>query len=181
MDWKDIAGTIGKVAPMLGGILTGPVGAAVTVGGMIASALGTDATPDAVSAAIAADPAALVKVKDIEAQHDVAIRQLALQTTIAELQDVQSARMRDVDLAKLGQRNTRADVMVAGATLGLILCLVSLVIYRNTIPPEAVGIITTVASIFGLCLRDAFSFEFGSSRSSQNKDATIGALASKAN
>lgn len=179
MDWKDIAGMVGKAAPMLGTVLTGPLGTAVAVGGMIASAIGTDPTPDAVAAAIAADPAALARIRELELQHDATVRQMAMQITLAELQDVQSARARDVDLAKLGRPNTRADVMVAGATLGLLACLFSLVLYRDKIPPEAVGIISTVASIFGLCLRDAFTFEFGSSRSSQAKDATINDLAKR--
>ena len=29
MDWKDVAGVVGKAAPILGGILGGPAGAAV--------------------------------------------------------------------------------------------------------------------------------------------------------
>ena len=71
MDWKDIAGMVGKAAPMLGTVLTGPLGTAVAVGGMIASAIGTDPTPDAVAAAIAADPAALARIRELELQHDV--------------------------------------------------------------------------------------------------------------
>ena len=39
MDWKDIAGTVGKAAPLLGTLLGGRAGAAV--GSIIASALGT--------------------------------------------------------------------------------------------------------------------------------------------
>ena len=36
-----------------------------------------------------------------------------------------------------------------------------------------VGIISTVAGIFGACLRDAFQFEFGSSRGSRDKDELL--------
>jgi hypothetical protein len=48
-----------------------------------------------------------------------------------------------------------------------------LVFFRKDIPGEAVGIISTVAGIFGACLRDAYQFEFGSSRGSKEKDALI--------
>ena len=49
MDWKDIAGTVGKAAPLLGTLLGGPAGGAV--GAIIASALGTGGSADEVAQA----------------------------------------------------------------------------------------------------------------------------------
>lgn len=72
----------------------------------------------------------------------------------------------------LGQ-GTRANVMVVGAVVGLITCLLMLALFKAQIPGEAVGVISTVAGIFGTCLRDAFQFEFGSSRGSRSKDALL--------
>lgn len=95
---------------------------------------------------------------------------------LAYLADRQGARARDVEFIKAGRTNTRADVMVAGAVVGLISCLVSLIWFRGGLPGEAVGIISTVAGIFGACLRDAFQFEFGSSRGSRDKDSVINQL-----
>lgn len=69
--------------------------------------------------------------------------------------------------------------MVLGAVLGLIACLASLIWFRAGLPGEAVGIISTIAGIFGACLRDAFQFEFGSSRGSKDKDSVIGNLAAR--
>ena len=69
--------------------------------------------------------------------------------------------------------------MVVGAVLGLVACLVSLIWFRTGLPGEAVGIISTIAGIFGACLRDAFQFEFGSSRGSREKDNVIGNLAAR--
>lgn len=91
----------------------------------------------------------------------------------AYLADVQSARQRDVELRKAGDNNRRADVMVIGAVVGLISCLLVLIVFRKEIPGEAVGIISTVAGIFGACLKDAYAFEFGSSRGSKDKDALL--------
>ena len=88
----------------------------------------------------------------------------------AFLGDRQSARSRDMALAQAGRSNVRADVMVICAALGLIFCLVSLAVYQANLPGEAVGIISTIAGIFGSCLKDAYSFEFGSSRGSKNKE-----------
>ncbi|WP_258292100.1 hypothetical protein, partial [Escherichia marmotae] len=64
MEWKDIAGIVGKAAPIVGGLIGGPAGAAV--GGLVASALGTEATPDAISRALETDPQAAVKLKELE-------------------------------------------------------------------------------------------------------------------
>lgn len=89
----------------------------------------------------------------------------------ADLQDVQSARARDAELGKAGCHNTRANVMVAIDAIGLIACLVVLGLYRQSMPGEVATLISTIASIFGLCLRDAHQFEFGSSRGSRDKDA----------
>lgn len=79
MDWKEIAGIVGKTAPILGTLLTGPAGAAVAVGGMIASALGTGNTPDEVAVALNANPDAAVKLKQIEKDRQVELQGLAVQ------------------------------------------------------------------------------------------------------
>lgn len=67
-----------------------------------------------------------------------------------------------------------ALVMVILDALGLIACLVVLGLYRQDLPPEALTLLTTVASLFGLCLRDAHQYEFGSSRGSREKTALLG-------
>ncbi|MDR0480130.1 MAG: hypothetical protein LBH31_10100, partial [Burkholderiaceae bacterium] len=65
MQWRDIAGVVGKAAPLVGGLLGGPASAAV--GGLVAATLGVEASPDAVSAALLADPQAALKIKELEA------------------------------------------------------------------------------------------------------------------
>jgi hypothetical protein len=82
MDWKDIAGTVGKAAPILGTLLGGPAGAAV--GGLIASALGTSNDPGDVSAALA-NPDALVKLREIEAKRQVDLQGLLTAQAQAEI------------------------------------------------------------------------------------------------
>jgi len=96
---------------------------------------------------------------------------------LAYLADRQSARTRDVEFIKAGRTNTRADLMVLGDVIGLVACLVVLTFFRKDIPGEVVGLLSTVASIFGLCLRDAHQFEFGSSRGSREKNTVINQMA----
>jgi hypothetical protein len=95
----------------------------------------------------------------------------------AFLADVQSARSRDIEVRKLtGGQNLRADLAVLAVVVGLIACLGVMVLYRDKMPGEVVGILSTIAGIFGACLKDYFAFEFGSSRSSREKDETISKL-----
>lgn len=91
----------------------------------------------------------------------------------AYLSDRKDARARDIALHQAGFANKRADWMVIGDVIGLVACLVVLAVFRKEIPGEVVSLLSTVASIFGLCLRDAHQFEFGSSRGSKEKDALL--------
>jgi hypothetical protein len=95
---------------------------------------------------------------------------------ISILEDRQQARERDLAFLRAGHANHRADLMVILAAVGLVLCLLSLAFYSDILPGEAVGIISTVAGIFGGCLKDAFAFEFGSSRGSKMKDSTVASI-----
>lgn len=71
------------------------------------------------------------------------------------------------------QNDTRANVLAIGAVVVLIACLGVLTLWRKDIPGEVVGVVSTVAGIAGSCMRDAFAFEFGSSRGSREKDALL--------
>ncbi len=74
MDWKDIAGAVGKAAPILGTLVGGPAGAAI--GGLIAAALGTGNTPDAITNAIATDPSAALKLAQYESDNRVKLQEM---------------------------------------------------------------------------------------------------------
>jgi len=71
-------------------------------------------------------------------------------------------------------RNQRADLMVLLDVIGLVACLVVLALFRKEVPSEVVVLLSSIASVFGLCLRDAHQFEFGSSRGSREKDRILG-------
>lgn len=98
------------------------------------------------------------------------IRDMERDLERAYLFDRQDARYRDMAYISSGRSNLRADIMVVSAAAGLLACLVSLAVFQGDLPGEAVGIISTIAGIFGSCLKDAYSFEFGSSRGSKVKD-----------
>lgn len=126
----------------------------------------------ALAPALAADPALALAFQQKVMDNDTDLYK-------ASLADIQDARKRDIAFLGAGKRNVRADIMVALDVVGLLACLTVLCFFREKIPGEVVGLLSTVASIFGLCLRDAHQFEFGSSRASQGKDDTINKLSAK--
>ncbi len=89
------------------------------------------------------------------------------------LNDRKDARCRDMSLIQAGKINKRADFMVVCAAIGLLICLVTIGFFSHKISGEAIGIISTIAGLFGSCLKDAYGFEFGSSRGSKEKDNVL--------
>ena len=71
LSWPDVGKAIAGIAPVLGTALGGPAGA--VVGSLVASALGTSSSPDAVNAAIAADPASAAKILQVQTEHQEAL------------------------------------------------------------------------------------------------------------
>ena len=76
LSWSDVGKTLAGIAPIVGTALGGPAGA--LVGGMVAKALGTDATPDAVTAAMAADPTNAAKVLQMQNEHEEALNKMQM-------------------------------------------------------------------------------------------------------
>jgi hypothetical protein len=123
---------------------------------------------------IKTDPGMLLQFK-----HAVMLNEADLDK--AFLADRSDARKRDIALAAAGMRNRRADYMVLLDVIGLIAGLIGMMVlgYVKAKHPNAIteGVfgallaqLSTITSYFGLCLRDAHQFEFGSSRGSKEKD-----------
>lgn len=122
-------------------------------------------TPDEAMTALQADPALAIQFKTAVMANDTDLEK-------AYLADRQNARGRDVALAQAGHYNWRADVLAFFAVGGLVLC-VYFIARDADLPERAVNAIMFVAGVLASAVRDVYSFEFGSSRSSQTKDATI--------
>lgn len=90
MDWREVGRTVARTAPALGAAMGGPAGAAI--GGLVATAFGAEASPQAVANVIASDPIAAVRLREIELRHAEVLASLASQEYVATLEDVQHAR-----------------------------------------------------------------------------------------
>lgn len=137
-----------------------------------AQALTGTSTPDEAATALRADPGLLLQYKKDMAAVELEAERLYLA-------DRQDARGRDIELRKLaGGENRRADWMIAGDVAGLIVCVIAifgLLAFKRDMQGfgELLVLLTTIANFFGLSLRDAHQFEFGSSRGSKEKDAIM--------
>lgn len=78
MDWKDLAGTVGKFAPMLGTLIGGPAGTAI--GAMVAAGLGVGNNPTEVAQALQINPDVAVKLRQIESDNQVELQKLLVQS-----------------------------------------------------------------------------------------------------
>lgn len=94
MSWKSIAETVGKVAPILGGLLGGPAGA--SVGTLIATTLGVENKPEAVSEALRINPEIAFKLAELESNQKVKLEELAVSVAIKEYDSI-TQNMGDVN------------------------------------------------------------------------------------
>lgn len=166
MDPITIAMGLAQFAPQIIKWVSGSDKAAEAAGKVIEIAQtvtgkqGTDAID-----ALRLDPELAVKFRD-----SVLAREADLDK--AYLVDRQSARDRDVALAQAGRYNWRADVLAVLAVGGLVVCM-WFIAKDSSMPERAVNAIMFVAGVLAAAVRDVYSFEFGSSRGSKEKDEII--------
>lgn len=190
MDWKDIGVTLAKMGlPLLGAALPIPGGAAI--GSALVAALGPDKDGDVPQTAqdlvkrLTMDPEARQRAIEFQAQHRERMTSMLLdhehRMTQSADADRDGARKRDIALLQAGKANIRANWMIVLDVVGLLACLAGMIglgwfkaTYPDAITEGVFGALlaqlSTMASFFGLGLRDAHQFEFGSSRGSRDKD-----------
>lgn len=165
MDWRDVAGKVGAAAPILGTLLGGPAGAAV--GGLVAAALGTGNTADDVSQAMATNPDAAVKLRQIESDERVKLQAMLLahgRTEIAiAYRDRVSARDREV---RTGDVMT-PRVLAGAVTLGFFGVLVLLLVVGK--PAAGGDALLVMLGALGGAWTSIVSYYFGSSAGSAVK------------
>jgi hypothetical protein len=165
MDWKDIASVVGKAAPVVGTLLGGPAGAAV--GGLISAALGTENTPDAVSAALLGNPDAIVKVQELQINAKVQLQQLAVTAEANRLLDVQSARARQ----SANPNDKTPQYLAWGVSAGFFATL-GLVMFAH-LEGAAQNLLLVMTGTLQTAWVAIISYYFGSSKDSAGKTQMI--------
>jgi hypothetical protein len=167
MDWKDIAGAVGKAAPLLGTLLGGPAGAAV--GGLIASALGTASDPAEVQAAMAS-PDALVKLREIEATNRVRLQELAFANAEA-LAKTAAADRADARQMQVQLRSWIPGFLAIVITLGFFGILATML--SGIWEPKDNSALLILLGSLGTAWGAIVNYYFGSSAGSARKDELL--------
>lgn len=165
MDWKEIGRTAASVgAPLLGGALFGPAGAAV--GSIIAAQFGVspDATPDKVLTAIKGDPDAALKLRQIETTHVERLQELENDRLRIETADVQNARS-----AHQHHWMPSAITLLMCAMFGMIIGA----LFIWAVPGDNKDIVVYITGQVSGILTSCVTYWVGSTRASANKDSLI--------
>lgn len=166
MDPISIAFGLAQFAPQVIKWLTGSdkaadaAGAVVEIAETVTGRKGADALD-----ALKADPALVLQFRQSVIAQEADLDK-------AYLADRADARKRDAVFISSGSRNYRADFMFLLA-VGMIAGLVWLVWKDPSINEYMKGIFTLVLGRFLGYLDNIYNFEFGSTRASKTKDATI--------
>ncbi len=170
MDPISIAMGLAQFAPMLVKWITGSDDAAAGAEKVIkiAGAVTGTSDPTKMLEALQAD-------KALQIQFQQAVMANETELAKAFLADTQSARQRDVALAQAGIRNIRASSLVAAAILLVVTCL-AVVVWLTDLNEFAKGAVTLILGRALGWVEQVFSFEFGTTRASKEKDAVISNL-----
>jgi hypothetical protein len=162
-----IAGLAAEFLPGLVKHLAGDKAGEVAekIGSAVTKMTGKD-DPDEASAILRANPDLVIALR-----RDMAAFEVELEK--AYLADRQDARARDVAIHAMGRRNWRADIMLVCATASLVYIIYAINGSIGKISGEVLAIFNMAIGALLKMIGDAFAFEFGSSRSSKDKDAAI--------
>jgi len=131
MNWKDLGKTVGKYAPLIGNLL--PIPGAGIAGTLLAAAFGTENTPDAIHAAIQADPDAAIKLAKIEADNHAALQAQVLSAETLRIQSVNSSMQAESKSEHWAQWLWRPyNGFLFGTTLFMVYALPAII---NTLAP----------------------------------------------
>ncbi|MEO1686491.1 MAG: hypothetical protein AAFU61_01155, partial [Pseudomonadota bacterium] len=179
---------LGAVAPALAARLAGG-GAGAEVLGHMAGALIEEVTGVSVTDEASRD-AAMGAAMDPKTRANLRarLREIELEELRLTLADVADARAREVSIyAATGGGSRRADVMLAAAFaavvgIGVVMFLLSLSAdsQNSALINTLVGFLTGIGGMFARNIGTAFDYEFGSSRSSREKDDRLAGLAAAA-
>lgn len=175
-DWKKLGKKLaGKGLPLLGKILGGPAGAALgTAGALVASVLGEDQSDDpaALLQALEARPELIIELKKAEFSNSEALRRLALQQEQMYLEDVQSARKREVAMAEAtGEKDSNLYVLAWTVVMGFFVMIGVMGFAGDAFKenPALMMLIGALSAGFGSVL----NYFFGSSSGSKAKTAAM--------
>lgn len=173
MDWSSVAKAAEGIAPALATMLGGPLagGAVTALEGLFGIAPGT-ATPDTLTAAIAADPNAAMKLKQAEMDFAIKQRDQDIETLKTQLADIQSARARQTEHEKATGKSDLNLYALAWLIVGGFFGLTGALLYFSyTGKPitDQTGVLFMLVGTLATAFGGVIGYFFGSSASSAAK------------
>lgn len=175
MEWKDIGRVVQTAAPVLGSVLLGPPGTVLgsAVGMLLGKlGLGSDAKADDVAAMLQNDPASMLKLKELEMEHESQLLRYQTAQMQAQLEDVQSARQHEVDLAKVGHVSSYGPVAISGVVVFGFFAVLGMLMF-GTIPTGVESIMNIMLGALTSGFASVISYYIGSSSDSARKTSII--------
>lgn len=160
MAWSSIVDKVAPFAPLLGKALalTGPVGA--IAGGLLATALGVEETPDAVAQAIQSDPGAVLRLKEVESNNAAQLQRAVIEAETARMTEINKTMRAEYAADgwyKTGWRPMIGYVLAfgfGGILSGLVYSLFTHPENAGDIVSNATVIITTMCAVLGISVRE---------------------------
>lgn len=170
-DWKDIAGTVGRIAGTVAPLLGGPIGMAASIGAQIAGAIGTDNRPDAVQRELIQNPDAASNLAMWADEEREQIRQAHIKLQELELVQMQ-AELADTQHARTSHREhwmpERLTLMLAVMVVALTVALMSW-----SVPDGSKEVVFYLVGQIVTAFLAAVTYWLGSSRGSAEKQKKL--------
>lgn len=160
-----LVGLLKTAAPTVATALTGPAGGAVV--SMIAKQFGVEDTVEAVTKHLQANPEDAIKLKELD-----------LKELEVHAKDRDSARIREVELAKSEHApyiNKIVTPVLALGVMALSFSLFATLIFVE-VKPEAKDILIYILGVLSAAVMQVLTYYFGSSQGSKEKDDKIKGL-----
>jgi hypothetical protein len=179
MEWKDVQKLIADLAPSVGTAIGSIVPGGAIIGGLagkiLQNAFGTS-SPDKLTEVISADPEAAMKLRQAEIQFQLEQSRIYLEETKSFLADVQSARSREVEMAKATGKPDLTLSILAWTIISGFFSLTGALLYVSYLGKtiaDQTGVLYmllgTLSTAFGMVV----GYYFGSSKGSAAKDVLL--------
>jgi hypothetical protein len=164
MDWKDVGHAVTKVAPVLGAVLSGPIGAVATsAGALAASFLGTEPEPKALMHALE-DPETMLRLKELEDRHRARLLEWQARQLELEVENTKSARRREIELAKTGSAAAWVTGVVALVVIVGFFGMLHQVLSRDMVNEPALILLGSLGTAFGAVVNYYLGSSLGSTK-----------------
>jgi hypothetical protein len=184
MEWKEVGAKILDFAPLLGTLLGGPLG---TAGGSLVKLIGNqlglkaeETTPDNVMQILQTDPAAAVKMRELELTNKLELQKLVLEHERLEIQDRADARARQVGSEKAtGRRDYNLYILAYLYTAGFFctVIIMTALTFSGKLPAEVPQfVVFLLGNLFGTLsagVGAVLQYFFGSSMGSNLKSQLL--------